>query len=161
MLLGWTVLRPSKREKRWLQLATATCALVAALLTVAALALDPRHPLRVGTAALFALVAALWGGRQLAAKGAATTEVRIRDGRVLLREKGTELEAREEVARCVFAAPWLITFRFGSNYVRLWPDSLPADAFRRVHACVRWERISTRDALGPTRANARQTETDP
>lgn len=149
------------REKRWLQLATVTCALVAALLTVAALALDPRHPLRVGTAALFALVAALWGVRQLAAKGAATTEIRIRDGRVLLREKGTGLEAREGVARCVFAAPWLITFRFGSNYVRLWPDSLPADAFRRVHACVRWERIITKDALGTTGANARQNETDP
>ena len=105
------------REKRWLQLATVTCALVAVLLTVAALALDPRYPLRVGTAALFALVAALWGVRQLVAKGAATTEIRIRDGNVLLRE--TVPEPREEVARCVFAAPWLITFRFGSNYVRL------------------------------------------
>ncbi len=146
------------REKRWLQLATVTCALVAVLLTVAALALDPRYPLRVGTAALFALVAALWGVRQLAAKGAATTEIRIRDGNVLLRETGPE--PREEVARCVFAAPWLITFRFGSNYVRLWPDCLPADAFRRVHACMRWERTGTTDAL-PTGANARQNETDP
>lgn len=149
------------REKRWLQLATVTCALVAALLTVATLALDPRHPLRVGTAAPFALVAALWGVLQLAARGAATTEIRIRDGSVLLRETGTGPEAREKVARCVFAAPWLITFRFGSNYVRLWPDSLPADAFCRVHASVRWERTGTTDALGPTGANARQNETDP
>jgi hypothetical protein len=160
VLLGWTVLRPSMREKRWLQLATVTCAMVAALLTVAALALDPRHPLRVGTAALFALVGALWGVRQLSARGAATTEIRIRDGKVLLRETGAGPEAREEMARCVFAAPWLITFRFGTNYVRLWPDSLPADAFRRVHACVRWERTGTTDAL-PTGANARQNETDP
>lgn len=149
------------RERRWLQLATLNCTLVAALLTVAALALDPRHPQRVGTAALFALVAALWGVWQLAPKGAATTEIRIRDGNVLLRETGTGPEARKEVARCVFAAPWLITFRFGSKYVRLWPDSLPADAFRRVHACVRWERIGTTDALGPTGANARLNETDP
>jgi hypothetical protein len=161
VLLGWTVLRPSMRERRWLQLATVTCALVAVLLTVAALALDPRHPLRVGTAALFALVAVLWGVRQLGAREAAATEIRIRDGNVLLRGTGTGPEAREEVARCVFAAPWLITFRFGSKYVRLWPDSLPADAFRRVHACVRWERTGSTDALGPTGANARQNETDP
>jgi len=149
------------RERRWLQLATLTCARVAALLTVAALVLDPRHPLRVGTAALLALAAALWGVRQLRAKGAATVEIRIRDGDVWLREEATDLEVREERARCVFAAPWLITFRFGSNYVRLWPDCLPPDVFRRVHACVRWERIATTDALGPTGANAHRNETDP
>jgi hypothetical protein len=149
------------REKRWLQLATVTCALVAVLLAVAALALDPRHPLRVGTAAVLALAAALWGAWQLRVAGAPATEIRIRDGIVWLRNREPEPEARKERARCVFAAPWLITFRFGSNYVGLWPDSLPPDAFRRVHACVRWGRTGTTDALGPSGANARQNENDP
>jgi hypothetical protein len=161
VLLGWAALQPSIREQRWLQLATATCALVAALLAVAALALDPRHPLRVGTAALLALAAALWGAWQLRIARAPAIEIRIRDGDVWLRDKEPGPESREEKARCVFAAPWLITFRFGSNYVRLWPDSLPPDAFRRVHACVRWERTGTTDALGPPGANARQNENDP
>jgi hypothetical protein len=159
VLLGWAVLQPSMREKRWLQLATAACVLVASLLAVAAMALDPRYPLRVGSAALLALAAALWSAWQLRVARAAAIEIRIRDGDVWLRDSGPE--AREERARCVFAAPWLITFRFGSNYVRLWPDSLPPDAFRRVHACVRWERTGTTDALGPTGANARQNENDP
>jgi hypothetical protein len=161
VLLGWAVLQPSIREKRWLQLATATCVLVAALLAVAAMALDPRHPLRVWTAAVLALAAALWGAWQLYVPRAPRTEIRIRDGDVWLRVGGPGPEAREEKARCVFAAPWLITFRIGSNYFRLWPDSLPPDAFRRVHACVRWERTGTTDALGPSGANARQNENDP
>jgi hypothetical protein len=147
------------RETRWLQLATAACVLVASLLAVAAMALDPRYPVAVGTATLLALAAALWSAWQLRVAGAAAIEIRIRDGDVWLRDSGPD--AREERARSVFAAPWWITFRFGSNYVRLWPDSLPPDAFRQVHACVRWERTGTTDALGPTGANARQNENDP
>ena len=148
------------RERRWLQLATAGCALVAALLTVAALAFDPRHPVRVGAAATVALVAALWGLLQLRARRTVATEIRLRDGEIWLREKGAHPETREESARCVFAVPWLITFRFGSNYVRLCPDSLSPAAFRRIHACARWEKAGTADALGPNGADARQNETD-
>lgn len=87
-----------------MQLATLTCALVAALLTVAALVLDPRHLLRVGAAALLALAAALWGVRQLRAKGAATVEIGIRDGDVWLREEATDLEVREERGMCLCGA---------------------------------------------------------
>jgi hypothetical protein len=130
------------------------------MLTVAVLVLDPRHPLRVGAAATLALAAALWGLRQLRAQRAVATEIRLRDGEIWLREKGADLETLEERARCVFAAPWLITFRFGSNYLRLWPDSLSPAAFRRVHACARWERAGTADALGPNGNDARQDETD-
>lgn len=160
MLLGWVALQPSMRERRWMLLATAGCALIAALLTVAALALDPRHPLRVWTAAVLALAAALWGARQLRAQQAVAAEIRLRDGDIWLRTKVADLEPREERARCVFAAPWLITFRFGSNYFRVWPDSLPPAAFRQVHACARWERAATADALGTNAADARQDETD-
>jgi hypothetical protein len=137
------------REKRWLQLATLACALVAAVLAIAALTRDPRHPERVAAAALIALVATFWGLWRLRANGQCATEIGIRDGSVWLRETKAGPETREEKARCVFAAPWLITFRFGSKYVRLWPDALPPDAFRRIHACVRWERTGITDATGP------------
>ena len=148
------------REKRWLQLATAACVLVASLLAVAAMALDPRDPLRVGGQPRYSHWRRPYGARgSSVSRGQPRPRSRIRGGDVWLRDRGPE--AREERARSVFAAPWLITFRFGSNYVRLWPDSLPPDAFRQVHACVRWERTGTTDALGPTGANARQNENDP
>jgi hypothetical protein len=159
--LAWTVLQPSTRERRWLQAAVAVCVLLAALLMVAALVLDPRHPLQVGSATVLATVAASWGLWRLRRPAAVVAELRIGDGSVWLREAGTDGQAREEKARCVFAAPWLITFRFGSKFVRLWPDSLSPDAFRRVHACVRWERAGSNPLTGPPGANALDNEIDP
>jgi hypothetical protein len=139
----------------------ATCVLVVALLAFAGLAMDPRYPLRVGSAAVFALCGAIWGLRQLRLPAAIETELRIRDGTIWLRDRGAGPEEQEWRAQCVFAAPWLITFRMGSKYIRIWPDSLPMDAFRRVHACIRWERPGTTASAGALGANAFKNEIDP
>jgi hypothetical protein len=157
VLLGWTVLQPSARERRWLLGAVSTCLVVGAALAVAAGTLDPRHPLRVGAAAAVAFVAGLCGIGQLRRRVDRTFELAIRDGRVELRRASAPADLGPP-ARCVFVAPWLITFRFGSTWVRVWPDSLPPEAFRRVHACVRWQPSGTdpKQLPGPRP----ETETD-
>ena len=143
MILGWTVLRPSVRE-RWLRLAALVIALaITCALTLVALLADPRHPGRlwaavVGCAALAAFIA--WrlprGDRPL-------LEVAVdAHGAPLLRATPRVAEGGAmdgaPVAGCVFAAPWLITLRRGALRAPIWPDSMPADAFRRLYACVRW-----------------------
>lgn len=138
MLLGWTVLQPSARERQWLQGAVAACLMIAAALAVAAATLDPRHPLRVGAASAVAFGAWLWGIGRLRRRVDRAFEIAIRAGRVELRRASGRADPGPP-PRCVFAAPWLITFRLGSTWVRVWPDSLPPEAFRRVHACVRWQ----------------------
>jgi hypothetical protein len=44
----------------------------------------------------------------------------------------------EQRARCVFAAPWLITLKGGTMCFRVWPDSVPGNVFRRLWVYVRW-----------------------
>ncbi len=48
---------------------------------------------------------------------------------------GTPLRQR---LQCVFAAPWLITLKSGTMWVRIWPDSVPGNLFRRFWVHVRW-----------------------
>jgi len=146
VVLGWTVLQPSARERRWLQVAVAACLAVAVALAFAAVTMDPRHPSRVGTAAAAAVVASLWGIVRLRRTSSDAFEVCVRNGRVELRARDAGEAPAETPTRCVFAAPWLITFRSGSNWVRVWPDSVPPDVFRRLHACVRWERPAGTDS---------------
>jgi len=157
VLLRWTVLQPSARERRWLLGAVAGCLLVAAALVAAAATLDPRHPVRVGVAAAAAVAGGLWGIGRLRSRVGRAFELAIREGRVELRRTGEGM-APGLPAQCVFAAPWLITFRLGSTWVRVWPDSLPPEAFRRVHACVRWQAASA-DPKQPSGPRP-ETETD-
>lgn len=155
-------MQPSRLERRWLQAAVATCGLVAALLTLAALILDPRHPLRVGSAAALAGAATLWGIRKLQDPVSALTELRIgADGHIRLRDARAGPGSPEQKVKCVFAAPWLITLRSGSRFIRLWPDSLPPETFRRVYAYIRWERAGTTATTDPTGAKASRNEIDP
>jgi hypothetical protein len=65
----------------------------AALLAVALLRLDPRHPLVVGSVAVLATLAALWGLRHLQRPAAGETELRIEEGSGGLRE--AELTVRQ------------------------------------------------------------------
>jgi hypothetical protein len=44
----------------------------------------------------------------------------------------------EQRGQCVFAAPWLITLKGGTMWVRVWPDSVPGNVFRRLWVYVRW-----------------------
>jgi hypothetical protein len=120
-------------------MAVATAATVAFTLMAAALWLDPRHPARVWGAALAAAVGAIWAMRDARRTSAERTEVSIAsDGAVQARTAGTAEVGPPAVVRCIFVAPWLITLRCGAMLVPIWPDSLPSDAFRRLHACARW-----------------------
>ncbi len=143
-------------------MAVATCGLVAALLTIAALELDPRHPLRVGAAAALAVAATLWGIRKLRNPVSALAELQIgADGCIRLRDARGGPGTTEQKVKCVFAAPWLITLRSGSKFIRLWPDSLPPETFRRVYACIRWERAAAAATTDPSRAKTSKNEIDP
>jgi len=147
VILGWTVLRPSVRERR-LRLAALTAVLaVTCALTLAALLADPRHPGRLwavvlGCAAVAALVA--WrrprgGGPSLEVAVDAQGMPLLRATTGVAEDDATDPVAdAAPVARCVFAAPWLITLQRGALRAPIWPDSMPADAFRRLYACVRW-----------------------
>ncbi len=132
MILGWTVLQPSARERRLRLAAIAAAATVAAVLAIAAVALDPRHPVRVW-------VAAGWGVRGACQAAGRRTEVSIAsDGAVQARPLNGRGYALEAAVRCVFVAPWLITLKSGAMLVPVWPDALSPDALRRLHACARW-----------------------
>jgi hypothetical protein len=142
VILGWTVLQPSARERRlWLAAVAATATLAVAL-GAAAIWADPKHPARVWCAALVTAAAAIWATRGARAVPSRRTEVSIaRDGALQARRvgiDGTEEAEAPTAVRCVFVAPWLITLRSGAMLVAIWPDSLPSDAFRRLHACARW-----------------------
>lgn len=139
MILGWTVLQPSVRERRLWLAAIAAAATVAAVLAIAALALDPRHPVRVWVAAGMAVVAVSWGVRGARQAAGRRTEVSVApDGAVQARPLNGRADALGGAARCVFVAPWLITLKSGGMLVPVWPDALSPDAFRRLHACARW-----------------------
>lgn len=139
MILGWTVLQPSARERRLRLAAIAAAATVAAVLAIAAVALDPPHPVRVWVAAGIAVVAAGWGVRGACQAAGRRTEVSVAsDGAVQARPLNGRGDALEAAARCVFVAPWLITLKSGAMLVPVWPDALSPDAFRRLHACARW-----------------------
>jgi hypothetical protein len=139
VILGWTVLQPSARERRLWMAAIAAAATIAVVLAIAALALDPRHPARLWVAAGIALVAAGWGVRGARQAAGRHTEVSVAsDGAVQARPLNGRADALEAAARCAFVAPWLITLKSGGMLVPVWPDALSPDAFRRLHACARW-----------------------
>jgi hypothetical protein len=90
-------------------------------------------------AAVSAVLAA--AGGLLAARPATREpiEVGIDDaGGVSMRRVAGTGDCTEQRLRCVFAAPWLITLDSGTMWVRIWPDSLPGNLFRRFWVHVRW-----------------------
>ena len=126
-----------------------------ALLTFAALVLDSRHPLSVGSAALLVTAGRAWGSGTVRAAAGRILQIRNSMGRKVWTagRRGDGRQAREQLSSMLhFVAPWLITFRFGANSSDFGPTHCPPVAFRRVHACVRWERPRTRrprDRQGP------------
>jgi len=138
VILGWTVLQPSARERRLWLAAVATTAISAIVLAVAALVADPRHPVRVWSAALVSAAASGWALSSARPSSGRSREVKIdADGVIWMRARPGVPDS-EGRARCVFVSPWLITLRCGAMLVAVWPDSLPPDAFRRVAAVARW-----------------------
>lgn len=142
MILGWTVLRPSARERRLRLAAVAAAALTGAALLAAALLADPRHPVSVWSAAFFAVAATASAVFSLKRASVRRVEVAIRhDGTLLARKQDTPESAPQKLPRIVFVAPWLVTLRCGATLVPIWPDSVGSEAFRRLHACARWARM--------------------
>jgi hypothetical protein len=138
VILSWTVLQPSARERRlWLAAVVATGA-SACVLAVAVPVADPRHPGHLWSAALVSAAASVWALVRARPSSGGSREVKIdADGSIWTRIQAGASNSECE-SRCVFAAPWLITLRCGAMLVAVWPDSLPSDAFRRLHACARW-----------------------
>jgi hypothetical protein len=157
VILGWTVLQRSVRERQlWVAAAVVLVACFCTLLT-AALMLDPRHPFVVWAAALFSAVAAIWALKSVP-QNPPGFEIAIgADGELRVRR----CEAADEplaTAYCMFVAPWLITLRCGGIVLPVWPDSLPASAFRRLHACARWAAPADTSTRG-RRAQSNDDET--
>lgn len=150
------------REQTLRLVALAGTLLVTCALTAAALFGDPRHPLQVWTAVVASAAIALFSAWRLRSRlPAARLEVAIdANGRPWLR--ATDPVADEPdgggapLAQCRFAAPWLITLHCGALRAPVWPDSLPAEAFRRLHACVRWARPAHDAAPAPTPSSTAQ-----
>lgn len=138
MILGWTVLHGSVRERRSRIAAAALLAACTCCLAAAGLLLDPRHPALVWSAAAVSAIA-LAAVIPAVRLRAPSVEVAVAaDGSIRLRPTAGPAGDAVQVARCAFVAPWLITLRCGTMWVPVWPDSAPADAFRRLHACARW-----------------------
>jgi len=136
VILGWTIVQRSVRERRYQIAAGALLTLCACALSAAALVLDPRYPVWVWSAAVVTALSAVIAVRAIA--GARTTlEIAVGDdGAIRVRDSAGA--AGERPGECAFIAPWLITLRCGTIWVPIWPDSLPESAFRRLHACARW-----------------------
>lgn len=157
MILNWTALRPSARERRWRRAGLAVTFAIMSLLLWATIAGDPRHP-ELLWAALALAVAILAVAARRADRNAAREICIGRDGVIRLRDP--LVPSGPVVALdCVFRAPWLITLAHGTMWLSVWPDSLPSDAFRRLWVCVRWGRptrkasIAAIDSEGDSGAN--------
>jgi hypothetical protein len=105
------------------------------VLLVAAGRAEPFEPLL----ALAGLLAATVGVLAVRARDARVHEVGVdQHGRLAVRRAEPCDGAPEAGPRCAFASPWLITIKFGSICLPIWPDSLPASTFRRLWVHVRW-----------------------
>jgi hypothetical protein len=129
VLVPWTALQPSARERRW-RLAGQLGGFVALAATFVALSQGgPLNPL-LAVALIAAAVGLSWPRRPVA------WQLGIDEGgRILARRPDASPERH---LQCVFAAPWLVTFRVGRKLVPVWPDALPAESYRRLWVYLRW-----------------------
>jgi hypothetical protein len=126
VLVAWTPLSPSRREQGLRRVARVLGGLAAAA------SIEPVAAL----AALLAAAAGLLAGRP---GRAPAIEIGIDDsGGIAVRRAADPVDSAELRWRCVFAAPWLITLRSGTMWVRVWPDAVPGNIFRRLWVYVRW-----------------------
>jgi hypothetical protein len=140
VLVPWTPLTPSRRE-RALRLSACVLALGSALaLAIAAFRSDPfGHYLAV--LSLGAAAAGLYASRRRVPAG---IEVGIDSrGSATARQLDGSGERWRGDIRCVFASPWLITLRGGAMWIRIWPDSVPQPVFRRLWVHVHWNSVRT------------------
>jgi len=138
VIIGWTVLQRSKRERQLWSAAAIFMIVCCGALVFAALMRDPRQGLAVWTAVLLSATAAIWTVRSVP-RSEPGLEIAI--GRMARYRCGAAAVAPMSRRRrhTAYVAPWLITLRCGGVVLPIWPDSLPAPAFRRLHACTRWD----------------------
>jgi hypothetical protein len=135
VLVAWTPLSPSRREQGLRRVARVLGGLAAAALLGAAVREASIEP-AAALAALLAAAAGLLAGRPGCAPA---IEIGIDDsGGIAVRRAADPVDSAELRWRCVFAAPWLITLRSGTMWVRVWPDAVPGNIFRRLWVYVRW-----------------------
>ena len=135
MLVPWTPLTPSRRERVVRRIGAALGWATSAALLLAAARQEPFEPF-LGIAALLALLA---GG--LASRRASTGPIEVgvdRSGALTARRGTAPDGAPEPGLRCVFAAPWLITLKRGTMCISIWPDSVPGNTYRRLWVHIRW-----------------------
>ena len=91
----------------------------------------------------------------------ASREISISDdGSFMMRGTAPGQNELTVSARCVFVARWLITMRCGAILVPVWPDSLPQEAYRRLHACALWVGAEKRAGNVQTDADRRNNDND-
>jgi hypothetical protein len=152
VLVPWTPLAPSQRERRLRQLGAVLAVATAATVLITALRSEP-FDVALAALALLLAVAAAWVWR---ARRAPSMDVAIdADGRLLVRSS-TGVDVGPSLARCRFAAPWLISIRSGTMWVPIWPDSVPPSTFRRLWVHIRWS--SGRVTSEPSADRSRQPQ---
>jgi hypothetical protein len=135
VLVPWTPLTPSRRERAVRRLGVAASLATAAALLGAAVGGEALDPLPA-SAALLALLAGVF-----AARSTPTGPIEVgvdRSGALTVRGATGCIDAPEHRLKCVFAAPWLITVKRGTMLIPIWPDSVPGNAYRRLWVHVRW-----------------------
>ena len=147
MLLPWTALQPSVRERRWRRAGQAIAGLAAIALAAAAFKASFDVPLLL--LAVGAAFACWLAGRR---RRTEAIEIAVDDGGAVCfrnaespRFDGTQ----GRVLECAFAAPWLITLRHGTMLLPVWPDSMPEKAFRRLWVYLRWSRGDRSNSQAP------------
>jgi hypothetical protein len=134
VLVPWTPLSPSRRERGLRRIGQAFGFLTSAALLSAAVRSDPFDPLPA-LAAVLALLAGLWAGR---AASPESLEVGVDRAGSLTVCRTADSGSVPERLQCVFAAPWLITLKRGTIWIPIWPDSVPAGTWRRLWVHLRW-----------------------
>jgi hypothetical protein len=147
VLLPWTVLQPSVRERRWRRAGQAIAGLAA--IALAAAAFKASFDVALLMLAVGAAFAGWLGGRR---RRTEAIEIAVDDGGAVC-FRNTESPrfdgAQGRVLECAFAAPWLITLRHGTMLLPVWPDSMPEKAFRRLWVHLRWSRGARSDSQAP------------
>ena len=154
MILPWTRLNPSARERRWRLIGLAGAVAVSVLLAYFALFRDPRRPIVVWIGCAASVAALAFVASRFRTGPACEVSVDTRGVIRLRRTADLPQVESDRPPRLIFAAPWLITLVQGTMSVAIWPDSLPSDAYRRLWACVRWGRQGS----APADADAKQNE---
>lgn len=135
MLVSWTPLSPSRREQGLRRVAQALGWSAATVLFGAAI----RDGSTEAVPALAALLAAVGGWLAGRLDPREPIEIGVDDsGCIAVRRAVDAGDSPEQRLQCVFAAPWLITLKSGTMWVRIWPDSVSGNLFRRFWVHVRW-----------------------